>query len=322
MFMTGFIVSIIIPNYNSEKFIGETIDSVLNQSYSNWELIIIDDNSTDRSKEIIYSSYVSNNTKIRLYENRVSVGANICRNIGLEKAIGDYIIFLDSDDCLASFCLEQRVSFLKKNFSLDFCVFNSANFIYEIDDGAMFTILDINNPIDHFLGYDCIWQTMSPIWKKTFLIKIGGFNEKYPRLQDVELVTRALLTTGVNYQLVPESLPDSFYRIEKKRNSIKGRKLYLALLLYIEDYYEVYKKSNERVIKSILVTLFFFHYMYCEKEDIIMFKEKVNQIMDKKIYFFIIRLLSNWNIIVFFRISFFRSLFGKVYASLRNGIWK
>lgn len=95
--MSAFKVSIITPTYNSERFIEETITSILNQTYTNWELILIDDASTDKTVKII-NQFVKSNPQIYLLQNSKNRGAAISRNKGIEAAKGDFIAFLDADD--------------------------------------------------------------------------------------------------------------------------------------------------------------------------------------------------------------------------------
>ncbi len=106
------LVSIIVPNYNSEKFLKETIDSVLAQTYENWELLIVDDCSTDGSVEIIRSY---KDSRIVLYENETNCGAAYSRNVALQKARGKWIAFLDSDDLWTEEKLEKQVAFMEEN---------------------------------------------------------------------------------------------------------------------------------------------------------------------------------------------------------------
>lgn len=91
------LVSIITPCYNAQKYIVETIESVLVQTYDNWELIIVDDYSTDGSIEIV-KSYIAKDSKIKLICNNENIGVSKSRNIAIRKAKGKYIAFLDSDD--------------------------------------------------------------------------------------------------------------------------------------------------------------------------------------------------------------------------------
>jgi teichuronic acid biosynthesis glycosyltransferase TuaG len=106
-------VSIITPIYNSEEFIKKTIDSVLSQTYTNWEMIIIDDCSTDNSIEII-ENFIDNNTKIKLIESKQNLGAAQARNTALEIANGRFIAFLDSDDIWHPDKLEKQVECMMK----------------------------------------------------------------------------------------------------------------------------------------------------------------------------------------------------------------
>lgn len=104
-------VSIIIPMYNSEKFIRKTVDCCLNQSYPNIEIIIVDDGSTDNSYNIVKRHF--NSSKILLLRIKNS-GASTARNIALKAATGDYLMFLDSDDLISFSKIEQQVSTLEK----------------------------------------------------------------------------------------------------------------------------------------------------------------------------------------------------------------
>lgn len=106
------IISIITPAYNAEKTINETIQSVLNQTYNNWELLIIDDCSTDKTKEIIHN-YTSVDKRIKYFKtDKPSGGPSIPRNIGIKNSNGRYIAFLDSDDIWLPNKLEEQLNFL------------------------------------------------------------------------------------------------------------------------------------------------------------------------------------------------------------------
>ena len=105
-------VSIITPAYNSEKFIAETIQSVLAQTYQNWELLIVDDCSTDKTAEIISRFQDS---RIKYFHNYTNKGSAFSRNLALQKAKGKWIAFLDSDDLWHPEKLEKQIEFMKKN---------------------------------------------------------------------------------------------------------------------------------------------------------------------------------------------------------------
>jgi glycosyltransferase involved in cell wall biosynthesis len=117
------IVSIIVPNFNKGSYIAETLESVINQDFAEWEIICIDDGSTDDSLSII-QKYAKSDNRIKLHKReREPKGANTCRNIGISKANGDFIMFLDSDDLIGSRTLSNRIAFQKKNGECAFTVF-------------------------------------------------------------------------------------------------------------------------------------------------------------------------------------------------------
>ena len=101
-----------MPSYNTGQFMSDSINSVLSQTYQNWELIIIDDCSTDNSIEII-KSY--KDPRIKLLRNEKNSGAAISRNYGLREAKGRYIAFLDSDDIWLPNKLDEQITFMKNN---------------------------------------------------------------------------------------------------------------------------------------------------------------------------------------------------------------
>lgn len=121
-------VSIIIPVHNAEKYIGETIESVLKQSYENWEMILVDDCSTDNSVQII-EKYLCDE-RINLIRQEKNVHAALTRNRGIEEASGRYIAFLDSDDIWNSKKLDKQLKYIKERD----CAFSFT--AYEFGDEA------------------------------------------------------------------------------------------------------------------------------------------------------------------------------------------
>ncbi len=203
-----------MPSFNKAKYISESINSVISQTYTNWELIIVDDCSNDDSQEII-NLFASKFDNIKTYFNLENKGANYCRNLGIERAKGSYIIFLDADDLLAKDCLENRILKIQ-NTNFDFCVFTMQVFFKKVGDSFATWKPNSLKPLNDFLFHKLPWQTMQPIWKTDFIRSIGGFNQDFGRMQDVELHTRALLTDHVLFKQIIDK-PDCYYRIDEDR---------------------------------------------------------------------------------------------------------
>ena len=106
------LVSIVMPSYNTARYIGDSIDSVINQTHTNWELLIVDDCSTDNTEEVV-ASY--NDERIRFIKKDKNSGAAESRNIALREAKGKWIAFLDSDDTWEKEKLEKQISFMIEN---------------------------------------------------------------------------------------------------------------------------------------------------------------------------------------------------------------
>lgn len=107
------LVSIIMPAYNAEKYISESIESVLAQTYKNWELIIVDDCSSDNTRKII-NDYIQKDSRIKFIMLAKNSGAAVARNTAIENAKGRYIAFLDSDDLWKKEKLEKQLDFMQK----------------------------------------------------------------------------------------------------------------------------------------------------------------------------------------------------------------
>lgn len=123
------LVSIVVPVYNAERFIDETIQTVLNQTYTNWELILIDDKSTDDSVKLIMP-YLKDK-RISLLKNKVNSGAAISRNKGVDATKGRYIAFLDADDLWHPEKLGRQVAFMQRQN----CAFSFTGYEFADENG-------------------------------------------------------------------------------------------------------------------------------------------------------------------------------------------
>ncbi|MEK5585137.1 glycosyltransferase family 2 protein [Paenibacillus sp. FSL P2-0536] len=109
-----YLVSVITPAYNSEKYIKECMESLINQTYQNWEMIIVNDNSTDNTKDIV-EEYIKKDPRIKLYNEQVNSGAAAARNKAINESKGRFIAFLDSDDTWKFNKLERQIPFMLNN---------------------------------------------------------------------------------------------------------------------------------------------------------------------------------------------------------------
>ena len=187
------VVSVIIPLFNRIDIVVFTIKSLLDQSYSAWEGIIVDDGSSDGSRSVV-RKYALADERLKLIErNRLPKGAPTCRNIGIEHSSGGYILFLDSDDLLAPYCLEQRLTDFRKNPQFDFLVYGMQFFDHHPGDQQR---IWLHHFYDGYLSgflLESQWAITGPIWKKSSLMRLGGFDEQLLSWQDGDLHRRALI---------------------------------------------------------------------------------------------------------------------------------
>ncbi len=204
------IVSIIIPNYNKGELVRHSLDGLLRQTLGEWEAVVVDDCSTDGSWAII-QDYATRDKRIRAVRNEINRGGNYCRNLGVKMSLGKYIVFLDSDDWLSNDCLENRVHEIERaeNRTVDLLVFPMTSTM-DGKTGRIWRSDTRKDALVGFLRHEIPWTIMMPIWRREAFERVGGFDEAFPRLQDVELHTRALLI-GINYKFSERKTPDCFY---------------------------------------------------------------------------------------------------------------
>ncbi|WP_074987967.1 glycosyltransferase family 2 protein [Rufibacter ruber] len=255
-------MSIIVPVYNRRETIKETITSVQKQIYQFWELILIDDGSTDGAESIINSSIRLDNRIHYFKRNRLPKGAPTCRNIGLSESKGTYVIFLDSDDILAPYCLEQRVTYMINNPKLDFAVFPMLLFKQKPGDSFVFwNIQTTEADLERFLSFDAPWQTSCPIWRSEALRSIGGWDENALTWQDWEFHIKAL-ALGLKYA-TPNFLPDCFLRRDESEGRISSADTaeprFLSRLGTFDATYHLLKKQGllSGKIENLFARLYF-----------------------------------------------------------------
>lgn len=228
--------SIIIPFYNNADTICETIDTVKRQTCNDWECILINDYSEDGTDHLV-KKISEEDSRFRWFNNSRKKGGNICRNIGIKESKYPYLIFLDADDLLAGQCLDTRKDHILKNKGVELLISNTS-FFRDTADNVAGTIRSSHGSceqlISSFIKHNILWTTTGATWERTFLLKLNGWNEKYPRLQDVELNIRALMNKpAISYT----DMADSYYRM----GIFSKRKKQAALIGFnflLRDYYE------------------------------------------------------------------------------------
>lgn len=249
------LVSIIVPFFNSETFIQETLNSVRDQSYQNWECILVDDGSVDSSHEICKKN-IQNDRRFKLFINDSGTkGVSSARNFGINLAQGEFILFLDSDDLLASDCLTNRVQYLLDDKELDFAVFQVESFGNE----SYLMTSHHENYLNAFISLDFPWTVMSALWRSTFIKKIGGFNSDLSRFEDPDFHIRALLKRP-KFEVLYKVSPDSFYRKmkpieDRKKNKSTDLKALVKFTTILNSYLDPFHFSNYTYKNSIFKAL-------------------------------------------------------------------
>lgn len=208
------LISIIIPTYNRANLLIETLESLSAQSYTNWECILVDDGSTSDNIGII-RKYIRKDKRIKLYQ-RDSFGqpkgANACRNIGIDLATGEFIIFFDSDDLFLLTTLGNRLKYFQKHPDYDFIVFQTTSFFEKQNGTPMLFTKEKENYLHAFLSHDLPWNTLGPMLKSSFVKNSVRFDLKMPRLQDPDFYTGLLMLKNVRFKVLHDQAPDVLYR--------------------------------------------------------------------------------------------------------------
>ncbi|MFT4659776.1 MAG: glycosyltransferase involved in cell wall biosynthesis [Patiriisocius sp.] len=245
------LVSVIMPAFNADKYISSAIESIIQQSYNNWELIVVDDGSTDKTNEIV-RTYMTKDERIKLYVNNINRGLIFTRNRGLENANGKYIANLDSDDISLTSRLEEQVRFLEGN--PDYVLLGSgSNLINSL--GKKIGVIDRNIPNEHlktlllFSNYfinSSVLMRIDKLWNLKY-------SNNYPLSEDfnlfIELSNKGEIG-NLNKSLINYRIHDHNISIERQDELSKVNRLILQKQLLRLD---VRPSSSELMIHSSLV---------------------------------------------------------------------
>ncbi len=285
-------VSVIVPVFNCEKYIKRCIESVLNQTYQYFELIIINDGSTDNT-QFICENY-TNNENVTIIYNEKNMGLSYARNKGLEECNGDVIYFLDSDDFIHKETLERLISIeIETNADIIVSDFIYVTSDYEISlmaDDNKFKFLTANEAILNLYKDDHISRKFGTAWGKIFKKELFDFisfpigklwedvfilyklYEASDRIIEVNFVTYFYFHNPDSITHRPISIKNLDYidALEERAIHFKAMNKYLYLMTIIKElnlYIQIYKQARiegnkdiMRIIKSRYRKLFLKHF--------------------------------------------------------------
>jgi glycosyltransferase involved in cell wall biosynthesis len=246
------LVSIIIPTYNRAHLISKTLESVLAQTYPNWECIIVDDGSTDYTP-VVLEDYL-NDKRFKFYKrtNNRKKGPSSCRNIGIENTKGILIMFLDSDDLITAVCLENRMKFAIDNEGFDFWIFNSDQIDIVNNKRKKFNkqlnTFEDEEYLNFFLLEKIPFCVSGALWKKEALEQIDGFDENLLLLEDPDLHLRGF-ASNLKSKTCINGLSDHFYMFNSEKESFSQNTL-LSYLYFSNKH----KKQFGNRIKPYIIS--------------------------------------------------------------------
>jgi len=238
------LISVIMPAYNAENFIKEAVKSVLNQSYTNWELIIIDDGSTDSTAEII-KELGSLDSRIK-YHYQIKGKA---RNLGIRNSRGKYIAFLDADDLWVEDKLLIEIDIINNHKEIDLIFSQGYNFLNSKVEDYDLIVKDTwdTKDFDSFLSKNQI-PILSVLVKKESLTKVNNFSEEsgIQNVEDYHLWLKLLLS-GCIFKSIPNRL--FYYRIHTNQSTYNSSNVDIPLLnAYIDIYHFTTTLAQKRGI--------------------------------------------------------------------------
>ncbi len=262
------LVSVIVPVFNVEEYLNDCVNSILNQTYKNIEVILVDDGSTDNSDKVCDLLGLKNN-KVKVFHND-NHGVSYTRNYAIRMAEGKYILPVDGDDIIADTYVEKAVSILEKNDNMGivYCkakLFGKKNCEWELPDYSINKML-LNNII-----------FVTAFFRKDDWIKVGGFDEdmKYG-IEDYDFWLSILELKRDVYR-IPEIL--FYYRI---RNNSRSRKFEKDNLQIQEMYKIIHSRHKSLYIENFEIIMNEFI------KERISFKEKLNKIKSIIPFYFLI----------------------------------
>ena len=255
-------VSVIVPVYNSEKYLSRSLNSIINQSYKNLEIIVIDDSSTDNSKNMI-KKYASKDNRIRPFYSEVNCGVSKARNNGLSTFTGDYVFFIDADDYIEKDCIKTMVDASKK-YNSDFVdcfelvIYNKNGKTYKFTEKKLpKNDLVLGNIYDNIEVLTKSTYIKGKLIKKELLEDIK-FDESLKRYED--LVFEHELKIKIKNMVLLNRPLYHYYQVSDSLINTLGEKHY-SYLDASKKVLKTYEKSSKNIkdeIESLLFSNAFF----------------------------------------------------------------
>ena len=307
------LISIIIPTYNRAHLIGETLDSILVQTYPNWECIVVDDGSTDTTADVM-REYIKKDNRFQYHQRPINKikGPNSCRNYGFEMSNGEYIKWFDSDDVMLPYLLEKQVLSFAKNVEMSVCKLSYFDFERRVPIKE--NIISSKNLIEDYLIGNVTFYISGPLWKRSFLEKQNQLlDESLTNLDDWDFNLRMLYQkpniTNVNevlilYRVHADSLSQEINKLNFKeiKSELEARRKHLKLL-----------KINKLASPSVLQHYIKGRYKFIFREAMIK--------KDKNKYYYLKMLVVSQLEMLDFR-GFFKTIFGFIVFSFFNKGYK
>ena len=240
MYSSNHLVTVLIPVFNGEKYLSQAIKGVLNQTYTDFEFLIVDDASTDNSKNII-KSY--DDSRIKLVENGWNLGQTATLNKGIKLAKGKYIARLDQDDLSLPKRLEKQVEFLNSNPDITavgsyvICIDENGNYMRE----SIWPVGFENNLFNILCGIPPVGHP-AVMYRKEVVEKIGYYRNDYSVSSDLDLWLR-IYSKGCTCSNIPDNL--TYYRIHSEQGSDIQKNLQRKnhILAFYDFYSQLTKKE-------------------------------------------------------------------------------
>ena len=264
--MSSSLVSVIIPTYNRAHLILETLNSIKVQTYTNWECIVVDDGSTDETKDVL-TIFCLKDARFQYHHRPDSrpKGANSCRNYGFEFSNGDYINWFDSDDVMHKDKLQVQVLALE-NSKFNFSVCQTLVFENSIKNiiGLRHEIIYSDTSFEDYLALKIVWMTPSAMWKKHFLLDLDYlFDEELQAAQEWEFHCRALFVSP-SYHITEKPLVYIRRHFDSISYNNDTEKRELNYLLAREKVFNFLKEK--KIKNNYLINYFITHYKYYLKK--------------------------------------------------------